>query len=319
MARSMSLCSLGSDYRTGASTPTEVVERVFDRIEERGKDHVWTTVSNRELVLRQAAALEGRRDALEKLPLFGLPFGVKDNIDVAGVPTTCGCAGFDRRPTSSAYAVQRAINAGALFIGKQALDQFATGLNGTRAIGGHCFNVFDPDYRAWRFEFWLGRSRCCRAGEAFRWDLIPEAQGVCAGDDNIVGLRPSMGLVSSRGMVYNNPQFDCIPIFANGVDDAFQVLSVIAGFDPLDFNSRVDADRISLDVAPAKQFRFAIPDRLEWFATYSRLSASRKLYSDSRTWVASPARLTFRLSSRLARSSLTVPLLPSELLATGRC
>ena len=97
-------------------------------------------------MLREAQALAQRFPAGDWPPLYGVPFSVKDNVDVAGMPTTCGCAGFERLPEVSATAVQKALDAGALLIGKNTLDQFATGLNGTRTMGGHCRNVFDARY-----------------------------------------------------------------------------------------------------------------------------------------------------------------------------
>lgn len=261
----LSLCALRSAYRAGEATPIGVIEEVFRRIDARGQDHVWVTLADRSTVFEQAKALVARRADFDSLPLYGLPFGVKDNVDVAGMPTTCGCAGFGRQAGESAAAVQRAINAGALFVGKQTLDQFATGLNGTRTIGRHCLNVFDPEV--------IPGGSSSGSGVAVAAGLVSFSLGsdtggsgrVPAAMNNTVGLRPTVGLVSSRGMVYNNRQFDCIAVFAHGVEDAYQVLGAIAGFDALDPTSRHDADRIALDAAPVERFRFAVPGELEWF------------------------------------------------------
>jgi allophanate hydrolase len=145
------------------------------------------------------------------------------------------------------------------------LDQFATGLNGTRTIGSHCLNVFNPEV--------IPGGSSSGSGVAVAAGLVSFSLGsdtggsgrVPAAMNNIVGLRPTVGLVSSRGLVYNNRQFDCIPVFAHGVEDAYQVLETIAAFDGGDPISRPDADQIALDVPPVAHFRFAIPDRLEWF------------------------------------------------------
>lgn len=256
---------LSAAYRRGEVDPVGVVDEVLRRMAARGDDRVWVQTVEPALLRAQAVALRDRRADIDNLPLYGLPFGVKDNVDVAGMPTTCGCAGFGRHPSASATAVQLALDAGALFVGKQTLDQFATGLNGTRSVGGHCLNVFDPSV--------IPGGSSSGSGVAVAAGLVSFSLGsdtggsgrVPAAMNNIVGLRPTMGLVSSRGLVYNNPQFDCIPVFAHGVEDAYQVLEVIAAVDGLDPLSRPDADQIALDAPPVKHFRFAIPDRLAWF------------------------------------------------------
>jgi allophanate hydrolase len=262
---SLRATSLSAAYRRGDVDPVEVVEEVLRRMAARGSDCVWVQTADPARLRAQARALRERRADIHSLPLYGLPFGVKDNVDVADMPTTCGCAGFDRHPATSATAVQRALDAGALFVGKQTLDQFATGLNGTRTMGGHCLNVFDPEV--------IPGGSSSGSGVAVAAGLVSFSLGsdtggsgrVPAAMNNIVGLRPTVGLVSSRGLVCNNRHFDCIPVFAHGVEDAYQVLQTLAAVDPLDPVSRQDADQIALDAPPVGHFRFAIPDRLEWF------------------------------------------------------
>ncbi|WOB07103.1 allophanate hydrolase [Piscinibacter gummiphilus] len=257
--------TLQSAYRRGALSPLTVADEVLRRIEARDDDHVWVSRADPEAVRAQARRLAERRGEMARLPLYGLPFGVKDNVDVEGLPTTCGCEGYGRLPQHSAAAVQRAIDAGALFIGKQTLDQFATGLNGTRTTGGHCLNVFDPAV--------IPGGSSSGSGVAVAAGLVSFSLGsdtggsgrVPAAMNNIVGVRPTIGLVSSRGMVYNNRLFDCMPVFAHTVDDAFMVLEAIAGFDAHDPLSRADADGIALDAPEPARFRFAVPRRLEFF------------------------------------------------------
>lgn len=265
MDLSLDFETLRAAYRQGRLSPMDVLDEVFRRIDARGQDHVWITLAERARLRAQARALAARRADLESLPLYGLPFGVKDNVDVAGLPTTCGCAGFDRQPEVSATAVQRAVDAGALCIGKQTLDQFATGLNGTRAIGGHCLNVFDPEV--------IPGGSSSGSGVAVAAGLVSFSLGsdtggsgrVPAALNNIVGLRPTIGLVSNRGLVCNNRLFDCVPVFALNVHDAYTVLEVIAGFDPDDPTSLSDAQRVDLDAAMPDGFRFAVPGRPEFF------------------------------------------------------
>jgi allophanate hydrolase len=214
---SLRATTLSAAYRRGDVDPVDVVNEVLRRMAARGADRVWVQTADPGHLRAQARALRERLADIDSLPLYGLPFGVKDNVDVADMPTTCGCAGFDRYPETSASAVQRALDAGALFVGKQTLDQFATGLNGTRTIGGHCLNVFDPEV--------IPGGSSSGSGVAVAAGLVSFSLGsdtggsgrVPAAMNNIVGLRPTVGLVSSRGLVYNNRQFDCIPVFAHGV------------------------------------------------------------------------------------------------------
>jgi allophanate hydrolase len=265
MAMSLQFAPLRGRYRAGQLTPVETIDEVYRRIDVRGTDHVWTGLADRVTVREQAHALAQRIGELDALPLYGLPFGVKDNVHVAGVPTTCGCPGYTTVPTQTAEAVRRAIAAGAIFIGKQSLDQFATGLNGTRTLGGHCLNTFDPEI--------IPGGSSSGSGVAVAAGLVSFSLGsdtggsgrVPAALNNIVGLRPTIGLVSTRGMVYNNRMFDCIPVFALTVDDAFTVLEAIAGRDMDDPVSRADADGIPLKPDFPQTFRFAIPERLEFF------------------------------------------------------
>lgn len=261
---SFRFAALREAYRRGLS-PVDVVEAVLDRIEDRGEDHVWTSLVDPARLRERAATLAGRRAEIERFPLYGLPFGVKDNVDVAGLPTTCGCPAFERLPQASAHAVARAEAAGALLVGKQSLDQFATGLTGTRTLGGHSLNVFDPSV--------IPGGSSSGSGVAVAAGLVSFSLGsdtggsgrVPAAMNNIVGVRPTVGLVSSRGMVYNNRAFDCIPILAGTVEEAYTVLEVIAGPDAQDPIGRPDAGDIALEARFPQCFRFAVPAQLEFF------------------------------------------------------
>lgn len=259
--------SLQNGYKEHLFTPMDVVREVFRRIRERGNDHVWT-----ELVSEQAAISEAERMFADVRfgkapPLFGIPFSVKDNLDVAGMRTTCGCDGFDRFPEITATSVSKAIAAGAILIGKNTLDQFATGLNGTRTMGGYCRNVFDERY--------IPGGSSSGSGVAVAAGLVSFSLGsdtggsgrVPAAMNNIVGVKPTLGLVSSTGLVYNNRFFDCVPVFARTVEDGYAVLETIRGFDETDDFSRSDADAFSLKVELSDNFNFAIPDakQLEFF------------------------------------------------------
>lgn len=264
MASSLRFDALRAAYRAGTTTPVQVVDQVLAAIARRGDDHVWTTLADPVQIRDRARALAGRAADIDTMPLYGLPFGVKDNVDVAGVPTTCGCPGFNRLPQVSALAVQKAEEAGAIFIGKQALDQFATGLNGTRTLGGHCRNVFDPAI--------VPGGSSSGSGVAVAAGLVSFSLGsdtggsgrVPAAMNNIVGVRPTLGLVSSRGMVYNNRLFDCMPVFAGTVDEAYAVLEAIAGVEADEPIRRSSETAVVLDPPAPESFRFGVPSRLEF-------------------------------------------------------
>lgn len=259
--------ALRGAYSQGTTTPAEVVDHVFEAIARRGDDHVWAALADRETAMARAKELASRIGEIDSLPLYGLPFGVKDNVHVAGMPTSCGCPGFTQWPQHTAAAVQRALDAGAIFIGKQTLDQFATGLNGTRMLAGRCLNTFHADI--------IPGGSSTGSGVAVAAGLVSFSLGsdtggsgrIPAAMNNIVGLRPSIGLVSSRGMVYNNRMFDCIPVFAPTVAEAHTVLQAIAGRDPQDPIGPVAADVSgwSLEASFPAEFRFAVPDALEFF------------------------------------------------------
>src|SRR5258708_7904831 len=128
----LGLHSLRAAYRAGALDCKKVIEEVLSRIAAAGDDKVWISRASNEALREAAAALDARRGALDSLPLYGVPFAVKDNIDVAGLPTTAACPGFAYEAKASAEVVRRLAEAGAIVVGQTNLDQFATGLGGLR-------------------------------------------------------------------------------------------------------------------------------------------------------------------------------------------
>ena len=137
--------SLTASYRAGVLKPTEIVEHIYSRIEAEGERPIWITVVPRAQALQRARNLEEDPRALG-LPLYGVPFAVKDNMDVAGFPTTAGCAEFAYTPDRNATVVERLLAAGAILVGKTNLDQFATGLVGVRSPYGACSSVYNRAY-----------------------------------------------------------------------------------------------------------------------------------------------------------------------------
>ena len=193
--------------------------------------------------------------------LAGLRFAAKDNIDVAGLPTTAGCAAFAYQPASHAAVVQRLIDAGALVLGKTNLDQFACGLNGTRSPYGAVPNAFDPAYVSGGSS--SGSAYVVATGQV-DFSLGTDTAGsgrVPAGLNNIVGIKPSKGLISARGVVPAAQSVDCVSIFARTVGLAARVLAVAAGHDAADPYSR----RLQLASQPfGQELRFGVPTVLEF-------------------------------------------------------
>lgn len=229
------LADLAARYRAGA-TPAEVVAATYDRIAAHNDPALFINLVPHDQAQAYARALRGRDPA--SLPLFGVPFVLKDNIDLAGVPTTAGCPAFAYTPTISAPAVERLIAAGAIPIGKTNLDQFATGLVGVRSPYGIPRNALDPVIIPGGSS--SGSACAVSAG------LVPFALGtdtagsgrVPAALGNIVGLKPTCGAVSTRGVVPAVRSLDCVSVFASCVADAKVVLDIVSGFDAQDPFSR---------------------------------------------------------------------------------
>ncbi len=197
---------------------------------------IWITRVPDAAVLARAEALE--REGQGGRPLWGVPVAIKDNIDVAGLPTSAACPGFSHTPARHAAAVQRLLDAGANILGKTNLDQFATGLTGVRTPYGVPRNVFDPALVPGGSS---SGSACAVAAGIVPIALGTDTAGsgrVPAMFGNVVGLKPTVGSVSARGMVPACRSIDTISVFARSVDEALAVARVIAGFDAADPYSR---------------------------------------------------------------------------------
>ncbi len=160
---SLDIASLRRLYQSGELTPLALVEDLLARMAGEDSHAIWISRLDADALRAYAGSLEGKDIAT--LPLYGIPFAIKDNIDLAGLPTTAGCPEYAYTPDKHATVVQRLIDAGAIPLGKTNLDQFATGLNGTRSPYGACRNAFNPDYHFRRFQFRLGRRGGARPGE----------------------------------------------------------------------------------------------------------------------------------------------------------
>jgi allophanate hydrolase len=226
-------------HRAGTMSPVETVERSFARIAAHDDPAIFISLRDRAEVVAEARRLMEQGEV--ELPLYGVPVAVKDNIDVEGLPTTAACPAFAYRPAADATAVARLKRAGALVIGKSNLDQFATGLVGVRSPYGIPRNLFDA--RLIPGGSSSGSALAVAAG------LVPLALGtdtagsgrVPAALSNIVGLKPSLGLVSTSGLVPACRTLDCVSVFGLTTDDTFLALTVIAGPDAADPYSRARA------------------------------------------------------------------------------
>jgi len=220
-------------------------------------DPVWITRIAEDAVLGRARALERCTPAERAaMPLYGVPFAVKDNIDVAGVPTTAACPAFAYVPERSATVVERLEAAGAILVGKTNLDQFATGLVGTRSPYGVPRNPFDHRY--------IPGGSSSGSAVAVARGLVTFALGtdtagsgrIPAGFTGTVGLKPTFGIISAAGVVPACRSLDCVSISASNVDDAQAVLDVAAALDPRDAFSR--SRGAGAEPIP-DLFRFAVP------------------------------------------------------------
>ncbi len=264
---SLDFATLREAYATGHLSPSAVVREVYRRIRAAGDDHVWIHLIDEDDVLQRAEFLEST-GINGLMPLFGLPFAVKDNIDVAGCATTAACPAFASDGETTAPVVERLIAAGALLIGKANLDQFATGLVGTRSPHGTPRNPFDAAYIPGGSS--SGSAVAVSSG-LVSFSLGTDTAGsgrVPASLNNIVGLKPTRGLFSTRGVVPACRSIDCVSVFALTVEDCVAVLDVAASFDQADPYSRPEpAEARAPGADPAAGFRFGVPQKelLRWF------------------------------------------------------
>jgi allophanate hydrolase len=255
------IASLVAAHRTGERSPEQTVRECYARIRAHADPAVFITLRGEEDVCAEARALD--RDGAR--PLLGVPVAVKDNIDMVGMPTTAGCPAFAYKPGRDASAIARLKRAGALVIGKTNLDQFATGLVGVRSPSGIPRNTLRADL--------VPGGSSSGSAVAVAAGLVPFALGtdtagsgrVPAGFNNIVGLKPSPGLVPNTGVVPACRSLDCVSIFTLTVDDAFAALAALAGPDPADAYSRALPLGALGAVAPGTKLGVPLPGQRLFF------------------------------------------------------
>lgn len=268
---------------TAAITPTARIAAAFDRIAEVDRPEIWITLRSRTDVDADASAVEQRLARGEDLPLAGVVVAVKDNIDVAGMLTTAACPEYGYTPEQSATAVRRLIDAGAIVLGKTNLDQFATGLVGTRSPYGPVRNALDENL--------VSGGSSSGSAVAVALGIADIALGtdtagsgrVPAALNGIVGIKPTLGLISNTGVVPACIDYDTITVFARTLPEATTALAALIGPDTADPRSRTFPADTSM--AAPKQPRLAIPlpDQLSvlsdeyrtaWDATIEAISAN---------------------------------------------
>ncbi|MDB6070623.1 MAG: atzF [Verrucomicrobiales bacterium] len=259
----MILSELLASYRSGEKAPRTVVLDLLRALHEDADQAIFIHLLTDAEVEPWLAALDGKDP--DSLPLYGVPFAIKDNIDLAGIPTTAACPDFTRTPSVSATVVQRLIDAGAIPLGKTNLDQLATGLVGVRSPYGIPKNPWHPDYIPGGSSSGSAVA-VARGFAAFALGTDTAGSGrVPASFNHLFGVKPTCGLLSTSGVVPACRTLDCVSIFANNAADAATILNVAAALDAADPYSR------PLPPQPARSWskgmRLGVPreDQLEFF------------------------------------------------------
>jgi allophanate hydrolase len=272
MTLDLSIASLRGRYTARQLTPTQLVESLLAARHTFDAHNIWISDVSDEALRARARHLDGIEP--DSLPLYGIPFAIKDNIDLAGLATTAACPAFAYQPASSASVVQALIDAGAIALGKTNLDQFATGLVGTRSPHGACRNAFDPQYLSGGSS--SGSAVAVALGLA-SFSLGTDTAGsgrVPAAFNNLIGYKPTLGLLSMRGVVPACRSLDTVSVFALTAEDADRVRKIVVRFDAGDPWSR-PLPRAARRGWGNGNFRFGVPrdGQLEFFGNdaYARL------------------------------------------------
>jgi allophanate hydrolase len=304
----LSIAQIAADVGAGRRSALDIAAESLARVRayERLQPAVWIERAPEPAVLAAARAVDARVAAGERLPLAGVPFAVKDNIDTAGLPTTAACPVFAYRPEAAAPVVERLLAAGAILIGKTNLDQFATGLVGSRSPYGACASVYNRDYISGGSS--SGSAVAVAAGlVAFALGTDTAGSGrVPAALNHLVGLKPTKGRWSTRGVVPACRSLDCVTVFTSDTADAARVDAVVAGFDVEDIFSRHEPAGAPEALPAAFRFGVPRPDQLEGVVDPAAL----------RLFEAAAARLT-ALGGRPLEIDLDPLLAAAELLYQG--
>ncbi len=287
-----------AEWKAGYTNNTIQLEDLYALVEQFDHaDPAWISIASIEQLTAQIEALKQIENATA-LPLFGVPIAVKDNIDVVGFASTAAFKLFTEIKIEDAFVVQRLKQAGAIIVGKTNLDQFATGLVGTRSPFGAVPNTFNSDF--------VSGGSSSGSGSVVARGLVPIALGtdtagsgrIPAAFNNIVGLKPTKGRFSNTGLLPACKSLDCISIFALTVADATAVAEVMEGFDVTDSYSRVNPA-----TAPAKfsaQLNLAIPKQLDFFCDAQSAVAFQQALIELKNLGAELTEIDFSAFSQLA-------------------
>jgi allophanate hydrolase len=264
------------------------------------KHPIWISVINEDALSREIDDLTARLAAGQELPLLGVSFAVKDNIDVKGLATTAACPSFSRMPEDDAPVVARLREAGAIAIGKTNMDQFATGLVGTRSPYGALSSVFSSDHISGGSS---SGSAVAVANGQVCFSLGTDTAGsgrVPAAFNALVGLKPTKGLLSTVGVVPACRTLDCVSVFTHSVDRAEEVLSIAEGYDAEDPFSRT---RVEMEQLELKELRLGSPEakQLEFFGDKEAESLHQGAVLRLRSLVSHIVEVDYRPFSEAAR------------------
>ena len=265
--QSLTIEAIQNAYSQGLETPTSLILKLRQQALAQAEFNPWITLLSEEELGAYLDALKLK--PIASCPLWGIPFAIKDNIDLAHVPTSAACEAFTYVPEKSATVTSRLIEAGAIPLGKTNLDQFATGLVGTRSPFGEGKNVFNPDYISGGSS--AGSAIATALGQvSFALGTDTAGSGrVPAAFNNLIGHKPTKGLISSRGVVPACKSLDSVSIFWLTTGDVAAVLDVATG----DIAS--EADPYSRENHPfntaqywsdttLNAFEFGVPDELDF-------------------------------------------------------
>lgn len=273
----LNIKDLRAKYLNGETTVKEVVSSVFSKIEQTRDYNIWIYTLNEEELSFYLKNLEDKNP--KDLPLYGIPFAIKDNIDLVGIHTTAACPEFSYTPKKSAFVVEKLIQAGAIPIGKTNLDQFATGLVGTRSPYGECKNSINKEYISGGSS---SGSAVAVALEMASFSLGTDTAGsgrVPAAFNNLIGLKATKGVLSTSGVVPACRSLDCVTVFAKDLDSISQVFEIVNVYDEQDIYSRNYESVEKIEFEEKAKFSFAIPkkEQLKFFGD----EEAKKLFEEA--------------------------------------
>ena len=277
---SLNITELHDRYRNGLLRPETLIADITAKIKYFKEHNIWIHPLNEDELEVYISNLQGKGP--DDLPLYGIPFAIKDNIDLVGIPTTAACPEYSYIPKQNAFAVQLLIDAGAIPIGKTNLDQFAAGLVGTRSPYGEVKNAFNPEYVSGGSS---SGSAVAVALEQVSFSLGTDTAGsgrVPVAFNNLIGLKPTKGRISTSGLVPACRSLDCISIFALNPDDVSTVFDIVDCYDSNDVYSRVNVNIIA-----CKKHRVGVPSQN--FLNYFGNKDYQKLFNEFLSRISSKA------------------------------